>query len=124
PLTDRPETSPSDAEAIATRKALSPAYQLHFTCKKCLERSSHTVSKQAYHFGTTVIHCPQCKTQHLISDHLKIFSDKAKTLEEIAGEFGEVLRKGRLGVGGDVEFYEEGADEVVEGEFRRLEEGR
>ncbi|KAF7190691.1 hypothetical protein HII31_07850 [Pseudocercospora fuligena] len=124
PLTDRPETSLSDAEAIATRKALSPAYQLHFTCKKCLERSSHTVSKQAYHFGTCVINCPKCKTQHLISDHLKIFSDKGKTLEEIAKEHGEILKKGKLGVDGDVEFYEDYADKIVEDDHMRMVEGR
>lgn len=96
------------------RKALSPAYQLWFTCKKCLERSGHTISKQAYHFGTCVIHCPKCKSQHLISDHLKIFSDTSKTMEDIAKEHGEILRKGRLGADGDVEFYNDQATKIVE----------
>lgn len=120
PLTDRTETSQSDADAIAIRKALSPAYQLYFTCKKCLERSAHTISKQAYHFGTTVINCPKCGVQHLISDHLRIFNDKSKTLEEIAKEHGQLLRKGRLGVNGDVEFYDDAATGIVERDAQKL----
>ncbi|KAI5363548.1 Putative mitochondrial import protein TIM15 [Septoria linicola] len=122
PLTDRSDTSPTDAEAIAARKALSPAYQLWFTCKKCLERSGHTVSKQAYHFGTCVINCPKCKSQHLISDHLKIFSDTKMTMEDIAKEHGEKLRKGRLGVDGDVEFYDEEADQIVQADEQKKSE--
>ncbi|PPJ52910.1 hypothetical protein CBER1_11572 [Cercospora berteroae] len=113
PLTDRTDSSLSDKETIAARKALSPAYQLHFTCKKCLHRSAHTVSKQAYHFGTCVINCPQCNVQHLISDHLKIFSDTKMTMEDIAKQYGEKLKKGRLGVNGDVEFYDEVAEEAI-----------
>ncbi|KAF2173445.1 hypothetical protein M409DRAFT_15729 [Zasmidium cellare ATCC 36951] len=119
PLTDREATSTSDADSIALRKALSPAYQLWFTCKKCLERSGHTISKQAYHFGTCVINCPKCKSQHLISDHLKIFSDTSKTMEDIAKEHGEKLRKGRLGADGDVEFYDDAADETIENEMKK-----
>ena len=77
PLTNRNENSTIDqnqydADTIAARKALSPAYQLWITCKKCLERSSHTISKQAYHFGSCVVQCPKCKNQHLISDNLKV----------------------------------------------------
>ncbi|CAK1366972.1 unnamed protein product [Cercospora beticola] len=112
-LTDRTESSLSDKETIAARKALSPAYQLHFTCKKCLHRSAHTVSKQAYHFGTCVINCPQCNVQHLISDHLKIFSDTKMTMEDIAKQYGEKLKKGKLGVNGDVEFYDEVAEQAI-----------
>lgn len=121
PLTTREDTSAADKDAIAARKALSPAYQLWFTCKKCLERSGHTVSKQAYHFGTCVINCPKCKSQHLISDNLKIFEDTKMTMEDIAKKYGEKLRKGRLGADGDVEFYDERADEIVakEGEAKK-----
>jgi hypothetical protein len=77
PLTDRSQTDKVDkdkldAETIAARKAAAPAYQLWITCKKCLERSSHTISKQAYHFGSCVVQCPKCKSQHLISDNLKV----------------------------------------------------
>lgn len=113
PLTTREDTSAADKDAIAARKALAPAYQLWFTCKKCLERSGHTVSKQAYHFGTCVINCPKCKSQHLISDNLKIFEDTKMTMEDIARKYGERLKKGRLGVDGDVEFYDEQADQII-----------
>jgi len=50
----------------------TPVYELTFTCKACLERSSHTVSKQGYHKGTTIITCSGCKNLHLISDHLRV----------------------------------------------------
>lgn len=49
-----------------------PAYDLTFTCKKCLSRSTHRVSKQGFYKGTVLITCPGCKNRHLISDHLKV----------------------------------------------------
>ena len=100
------------SEEIAARKAQEPAYEITFTCRKCLERSSHRITKQAYHFGTTLITCPGCKNRHLISDHLKIFSDKSITLEDILREKGQFLKKGRLGEDGDVEFYDETTNEI------------
>ena len=112
PLTERADSTPTEAESIAARKAEQPSYQLTFTCKKCLHRSSHQVTKQAYHFGTTLITCPSCKNRHLISDHLKVFSDKSITLEDILKEKGQFLRKGRLGEDGDIEFYDEGSNEI------------
>jgi protein import protein ZIM17 len=76
PLTDRdsiPEEKVlSDKDAIAARKALQPCYDMTFTCKKCLDRSSHRITKQAYHFGTVLINCPGCKSRHLIADHMKV----------------------------------------------------
>ena len=108
PLTDRSESlEQQQAEEIAARKAQEPAYELTFTCKKCSERSTHRVTKQAYHHGTCLITCPGCKNRHLISDHLKIFSDKNITLEDIMKEKGQLLRKGRLGTDGDIEFYDD-----------------
>ncbi|RMY57917.1 hypothetical protein D0863_12452 [Hortaea werneckii] len=106
PLTDS-EPNPQDPEEIAARKAQEPAYEMTFTCRACLERSSHRITKQAYHFGTTLITCPGCKNRHLISDHLKIFSDKNITLEDILKEKGRYLKKGRLGEDGDIEFFDE-----------------
>lgn len=49
-----------------------PSYQLTFTCRPCGNRSTHTVSKQAYHKGTVLIQCPGCTNRHLIADHLKV----------------------------------------------------
>ena len=49
-----------------------PTYELTFTCKPCGHRSSHTITQQAYHFGTILIRCPGCKDRHVISDHLKV----------------------------------------------------
>lgn len=73
PLTNRDEeVKDKSAEEIAARKAQEPAYEMTFTCRKCITRSSHRVTKQAYHFGTTLITCPGCKNRHLISDHLKV----------------------------------------------------
>jgi len=113
-LTDRePATSSSpesqEAAEIALRKAQQPSYQLTFTCKQCDHRSSHHVTKQSYHQGTTLISCPGCKNRHLISDHLKIFSDEGITLEDIMKEKGQLLKKGRLGEDGDIEFYDDAA---------------
>jgi len=76
PLTDRDsipeEDAKSDKEIIAARKALQPCYDMTFTCKKCLDRSSHRITKQAYHFGTVLVNCPGCKSRHLIADHMKV----------------------------------------------------
>lgn len=51
-----------------------PSYQLTFTCKPCLTRSSHEFSKRAYHKGSVLITCPGCKNKHVISDHLKVLN--------------------------------------------------
>lgn len=76
PLTDRDsipeEDVKSDKDEIAARKALQPCYDMTFTCKKCLDRSSHRITKQAYHFGTVLVNCPGCKSRHLIADHMKV----------------------------------------------------
>lgn len=65
-----------------------PTYQLTFTCKACSKRSSHLVSKQAYHNGTVLIQCPECKNRHLIADHLNVFGHGKKTLEDLLKENG------------------------------------
>jgi protein import protein ZIM17 len=77
-----------------------------FTCKKCSERSAHKVSKQGYHHGTVLINCPSCKNRHLISDHLKIFSDGKVTLEDILAQKGDVLKKLTINQDGDLEFWD------------------
>lgn len=76
PLTDRDsipaEDVQSDKDAIAARKAQQPAYEMSFTCKQCMHRSSHRITKQAYHYGTVLVNCPGCKSRHLIADHMKV----------------------------------------------------
>ncbi|GAM85727.1 hypothetical protein ANO11243_037350 [Dothideomycetidae sp. 11243] len=104
PLTDRSDT-PGETKS---EREEPPSYQMTFTCRKCLHRSSHKISKQGYHHGTTLITCPGCKNRHLISDHLKIFSDKSITLEDILREKGQLLKKGTLSAEGNVEFWDEG----------------
>ncbi|KAK6433040.1 hypothetical protein LTR95_010784 [Oleoguttula sp. CCFEE 5521] len=105
-LTDRGDEAKAASDAIAACKAEEPAYQMTFTCKECQERSSHRITKQAYHHGTVLVTCPGCKNRHLIADNMKIFSDKKVTLEDIMREKGEYITKGALGADGDIEFYD------------------
>ena len=71
--TDREQTGNAGATSDShTDKDQVPAYDLTFTCKKCLSRSTHRVSKQGFYKGTVLITCPGCKNRHLISDHLKV----------------------------------------------------
>ncbi|ORY12624.1 DNL zinc finger-domain-containing protein [Clohesyomyces aquaticus] len=106
-------TSQSSASTTPPQSRLDrdqvPAYETTFTCKKCNTRSSHRVSKQGYHHGTVLITCPGCKNRHLISDHLKIFSDKSVTIEDILREKGQVVKRGSLSAEGDVEFWDDGS---------------
>ncbi|SCU93857.1 LANO_0E04984g1_1 [Lachancea nothofagi CBS 11611] len=74
---------------LGSFKVDKPMMMIAFTCKKCDTRSSHTMSKQAYTNGTVLIQCPGCKSRHLISDHLKIFSDDRITVQDILNAKGE-----------------------------------
>nr|OQO18872.1 hypothetical protein B0A51_15053 [Rachicladosporium sp. CCFEE 5018] len=112
-LTNRSDDAKAASDAVAARKAEEPAYQMSFTCKECQERSSHRITKQAYHHGTVLVTCPGCKNRHLIADHMKIFSDKKVTLEDIMREKGEYITKGALGADGDIEFYDEKTSDKV-----------
>jgi protein import protein ZIM17 len=49
-----------------------PSYDISFTCEPCSTRSTHRITKQAYHHGSTLITCPSCKNRHVISDHLNV----------------------------------------------------
>lgn len=97
-------TAPSSQTSIPPERP--SAYELTFTCKPCRHRSTHTISKQGYHNGAVLIRCPECKNRHVISDHLKIFADKAFTLEQLMQEKGELVKRGSLE--GDVEFWDDG----------------
>jgi len=96
--------------AVATEPPVepdqAPAYELTFTCKPCLHRSTHRVSHQGYHHGTVLITCPSCKNRHVMADHLKIFEDKAFTIEDLLRAKGEQFKKGTLE--GDMEFWDDG----------------
>jgi len=125
PLTSAsPQTSvPSRSDASAQRSV--PAYELTVTCRPCHHRSAHRISHQGYHHGTVLVTCPECKNRHVISDHLRIFSDRRVTIEDLLEEKGELLKKGKLGAGpdGDMEFWDDGTEtrraELKEGEERR-----
>jgi hypothetical protein len=78
-----------------------------------------------------LITCPDCKNRHVITDHLRVFNDTAKSFEEIlmekaapGTELSSLLKKGTLGFKGmtvngqkvpmadeeAVEFWEEGRE--------------
>ena len=107
------------------RNPQEPIYELTFTCTRCKTRSSHTVSKQGYHAGTVLITCPGCKNRHLIADHLKIFSDRRVTLDDILKEKGTSMHFGERKVGvdgveGEIEFW--GEEDIRKWEERTKQE--
>ncbi len=99
--------TPSVATEPLAEQSKIPTYELTFTCKPCLHRSTHRVSHRGYHHGTVLITCPSCKNRHVMADHLKIFEDKAFTVEDLMREKGEQFRRGKLGE--DMEFWNEGS---------------
>lgn len=147
----RSSNTPSEASSfLASQKAPNqpettppreqhPAYEMTFTCKPCSTRSTHRISKQAYHHGSVLITCPQCKNRHLIADHLnvsspilwascvlsvswweavQIFGDKSQTIEDILKEKGELFKKGTLSENGDLEFWDDGSTTTRKKEWR------
>ena len=79
----RPPSNISGAQQLGTQDARSrvksaskgrrqPSYELTFTCIPCGGRSTHSITKQGYHFGSVLIACPKCRNRHVISDHLKV----------------------------------------------------
>ena len=99
-------TSSPPSTAPGTPAQKPSAYELTFTCKPCLHRSTHNISTQGYHHGTVLITCPECKARHVISDHLKIFADKSFTIEDLMRQKGHIVRRGSLE--GDVEIWDDG----------------
>lgn len=97
-------SSPSSAPSTPAQKP--SAYELTFTCKPCLHRSTHKISTQGYHHGSVLITCPDCKARHVISDHLKIFAEKSFTIEDLMRQKGHIVRRGSLE--GDVEIWDDG----------------
>ena len=99
-------TVPPPSSVLGTPTQKPSAYELTFTCKPCLHRSTHKISTQGYHHGTVLITCPDCKARHVISDHLKIFADKSFTIEDLMRQKGHIVRRGSLE--GDVEIWDDG----------------
>lgn len=89
---------PESATTTPSFQGEKPRYQLSFTCKVCKTPSTHNVSKQAYHKGTVLVQCPGCENRHLIADHLKIFSDKRITIEDILASKGTSITKKTIDV--------------------------
>ncbi|KNG50530.1 dnl zinc finger domain-containing protein [Stemphylium lycopersici] len=104
-----PSSTSTNAPESRLERDQVPSYELTFTCNACKTRSSHRLSKQGYHHGTVLIQCPGCKNRHLISDHLKVFSDKSVTIEDLMREKGNLVKKGSLSAEGDVEFWDDGS---------------
>ena len=75
-----PSAFPKPSSGSSSEPIKRPSYQLTFTCKPCLERSTHDISKQGYHNGTVLITCPKCKNKHVISDHLKVWLLPTRTV--------------------------------------------
>ncbi|MCJ1281711.1 hypothetical protein MMC26_001033 [Xylographa opegraphella] len=109
-LSTKTSTTASSVDYTASSDPEIAAYEITFTCKPCKHRSAHRISKQGYHKGTVLITCPECKNRHVISDHLKIFSDKSITIEDLMRDKGEYLQRGTLGADGDVEFWDDKTD--------------
>ena len=103
-------SKPSQKPTEPTSRQDVPAYEFTFTCKPCLNRSAHRISKQSYHYGSVLITCPTCKNRHVITDHLRIFSEEGFSIEEVMEKNGELFRKGTIGPNGDVEIWEDGID--------------
>ncbi|KAI9754536.1 MAG: hypothetical protein M1815_005568 [Lichina confinis] len=99
-------------------------YAMVFTCKKCKSRSVRKISKQGYHKGTVLITCPGCNNRHVVADHLKIFTERPQTIEDILAERGESIRKVSLNNENDWEFMADGSivSRTAKGSPRVLDE--
>lgn len=102
------QTSPNEGKYETLKDSEGrpiPTYQLTFTCKPCTHRSVHSITKQSYHYGAVLVQCPGCKARHVISDHLRIFSDKNQTIEDILKDKGQYVKRGTIDGDGDTEFW-------------------
>ncbi|CAD6504239.1 BgTH12-05972 [Blumeria graminis f. sp. triticale] len=106
--TSLPRKSNHCEDSSTTPSSPRPEYELIFTCKECEARSTHRISKQGYHHGSVLATCPGCKNRHVISDHLRIFTDKDLTIEDIMREQGQRVKKGILSDDGTVEVWSDG----------------
>ncbi|KAG5650545.1 hypothetical protein H0H81_011859 [Sphagnurus paluster] len=122
PLSPPPQLDAGAADGVkdqqtTTSQALpnkmEPRLSMTFTCTApgCSERSTHEFTKRSYTRGIVLVQCPGCKNRHLIADHLGWFKDdteggKLRTVEDILAARGEVVRRGRIDMNGDIEYSE------------------
>ncbi|WWC63300.1 uncharacterized protein I303_105900 [Kwoniella dejecticola CBS 10117] len=90
---------------------IEPRLQMTFTCtaNDCGHRSTHEFSKRSYTNGIVLVQCPECKSRHLIADHIGWFKEsledgKLKTVEDLLRAKGEKIKKGRINMDGDIEY--------------------
>jgi mitochondrial protein import protein ZIM17 len=96
-------------------------YKLFFTCKPCQHKSGpHRVSKQGYHHGSTVITCPSCKNRHVISDHLRIFTEEGGDLSDIMQRHGSQLKRGTLQIKNTMASTTSSASSAAEAETEEM----
>jgi len=97
-----------------TFETAEPRLSLTFTCTvtDCGTRSSHQFTRRSYEKGIVIVECPGCKNRHLIADHLGWFKEstedgKLRTVEDLMRAKGEIVKRGVLNAGGDIEYAPE-----------------
>ncbi|WWC90708.1 uncharacterized protein L201_005645 [Kwoniella dendrophila CBS 6074] len=114
PPNENPQIEAPDANSENGRQKIGqiePRLQMTFTCtaNDCGHRSTHEFSKRSYTKGLVLVQCPECKSRHLIADHIGWFKEsleggKLKTVEDLLRAKGEKIRKGRINMDGDIEY--------------------
>jgi hypothetical protein len=74
-----------------------------FTCGVCDTRLARTISRSSYERGTVLVRCPGCRGVHVLADHLGFVDDEHLTAEALLEAKGERVRRGAIGLGGDVD---------------------
>jgi protein import protein ZIM17 len=72
PQTSRLVEQPETPQPPIPSRPPQPSYDITFTCTPCSTRSTHRITKHAYHHGSILITCPSCRNRHIISDHLNV----------------------------------------------------
>ncbi|KAF0984479.1 hypothetical protein FDP41_000378 [Naegleria fowleri] len=66
---------------------------MFYTCKPCKQRHYIEFSKHSYYKGVVITRCKNCKSLHLIADHLGWISDNKQSLEEM---YGKIVKQSDL----------------------------
>ena len=90
-----PDAASGDAASAKQQKPKSQAdrFLVEFTCNKCGNRNSHSISRLAYTKGTVIVTCPSCKASHLIADNLNWIEDDFKNIEAFMEKRGTPVTK-------------------------------